>query len=101
MRNRLILLGICMGLVGGVLLPTAAFAATPPSGTGSNITTSPVSTTLKVKPGESVTTTLGVENSALSPVGIQLELQTFKPYGTGGQAQIAKPLPHSAYINWV
>ena len=105
MKSRVALVGIWISLVGSVLLPTTAFAATPASstnsGSGTNITTSPVFTTLKVEPGKTVTTTLGVQNNALSPIGIQLELQTFKPYGTGGQAKISKPLPHSAFVSWV
>jgi hypothetical protein len=80
-----------------LLLPTSAFAASQ----GSNITTSPVSVDLTARPGSSVTTTLQVENNASTPVPMNIQLETFKAYGTNGQAQILKPTAGDTYINWV
>src|SRR6185312_2598602 len=66
-----------------------------------NITTSPVSSVLHTAPGTSITTTISVQNNALKPIDVQLQLQTFKPYGTSGRAQIIPPKSNANYIKWV
>jgi hypothetical protein len=96
---------ICSAIVGLVLcfsgvLPAWA-AATTSTGTGTSLTTSPVSTELVGKPGSSVTTTLQVMNNNPTPVMITLQLDTFKASGTNGQAQILSPTSADNYINWV
>jgi len=100
MRKRLLLAGLLLSLVITPLLPAAAFAA----GSGSNgtsLTTSPVSTVLRTTPGHPVSTTIGVENNTLEPYEVTMSVQTFKPYGVNGQAQIVKPKSNSAFISWV
>lgn len=68
---------------------------------GTNITTSPVSAALSGKPGSTVTTTLQVENNEAVPVKIDVQLETFKAYGTSGQAQIYAAPANADYIKWV
>jgi hypothetical protein len=68
---------------------------------GTNITTSPVSAALSGKPGSTVSTTLQVENNEATPVKIDVQLETFKAYGTSGQAQIYRAPANADYINWV
>ena len=68
---------------------------------GTNITTSPVSAALSGKPGSTVTTTLQVENNEAVPVKIDVQLETFKAYGTSGQAQIYQAPANADYIKWV
>jgi hypothetical protein len=102
MRTFVLLVGIVTSTVVASLLPSKALAATTVGGPGgTNITTSPVSSDLRVTPGQSVSTTISVQNNASSPVTVQLQLQTFKPFGTNGQGRIVAPTPHSAYISWV
>jgi hypothetical protein len=97
MRFYVLLVGLAVSIFSSVLLPAKSFAATP----GTNISTSPVTANLKVIPGHSVSTTLNVENNDATPITIQLQLQTFKPYGTSGQAQIMPAKPNSAFMSWV
>ena len=99
MRKRLALLGVAAGIVAGLFAPISAFAAGAPTGT--NITTSPVSSVLHVTPGKTVTTTLSVQNNMSKPIDIELQLQTFKPYGKNGRARIEPPKPGSDFVNWV
>jgi len=99
MRKRIALWGVAAGTVIGLFMPTAALAAAGPNGT--NITTSPVSSVLHVAPGKSITTTLSVQNNAAKPIDIELQLQTFKPYGKNGRAQVVPPKPGSDFVNWV
>jgi hypothetical protein len=97
MRKSIILpAGLLLSLI-IPLLPAAAFAA----GSGSSLTTTPVSSVLHTTPGHPVSTTIGIENNTLEPYKISLELQTFRPYGTDGQAQIVKPNQNAPYVNWV
>jgi len=78
-------------------VPSQALAA---SASGSSITTSPISRVLQASPGQSVSTTLSIMNNGLVPRIIQLQLETFKPYGTNGRAQITQPPANSPYISW-
>jgi hypothetical protein len=88
---RLSFLGVAtaMLIVVSSLLPGVAVAA---SSTGSNLTTSPVSTAVSGKPGSTVTTTLQVQNNSSSAVIINVQLETFRAYGTNGAAQMV-PFP--------
>jgi len=79
---------ICSLILLVFLMPAVASAI----GQGTDITTSPVSADLNGKPGHSVTTTLQVQNNAGTPVPISIQLETFRAYGTTGQAQIL-PFP--------
>jgi len=83
------------------VVPAAAFAAGTAGTGGSSLTTTPVSSVLRTTPGHPVSTTISVENNSLEAYNISLQLQTFKPYGVSGKAQIEKPKPNSAYMNWV
>ncbi len=72
-----------------------------PSVQGTNITTTPISVNLTGKPGHSVTTTLQVENNESVPIRIGVQLETFRPYGTSGQAQIYPGKASDAFLKWV
>jgi hypothetical protein len=96
MRTYVLVVGVAISSLIATFIPTTVFAA---SSSGTNITTSPVSADLKVSPGKSVTTTISVQNNAAKPITIQLQLQTFKPYGENGRAQVIPPKPNSAYIS--
>jgi hypothetical protein len=97
MRKSITLAGLLLSLIITSLLPAAASAA----GSGSSLTTTPVSSVLHATPGHSVSTTISVENNSLEAYKVTLQLQTFRPYGTNGQAQIEKPKPDSDYVSWV
>lgn len=98
MRIRLAVGGVVTGIIIGLFAPAAVFAA---GATGTNITTSPVSSVLHTTPGKPITTTISVQNNATQPIDVQLQIQTFKPYGTSGRAQIIPPKPNADYIKWV
>lgn len=68
---------------------------------GTNITTSPVSAALSGKPGSVVSTTLQVQNNEATPVKIDVQLETFKAYGTTGQAQIYPAPANADFMKWV
>jgi hypothetical protein len=89
-----------LAIVSGILLATTGSAVAQGLG-GSNITTSPVSADLTGQPGSSVSTTLQVENNEPSPVRINVQLETFKAYGTTGQAQIYAAPANADFIKWV
>ena len=84
----------------GIVLVTAG-TANAQGTNGTNITTSPVSASLTGIPGTSVSTTLQVQNNEPTPVRINVELETFKAYGTSGQAQIYAAPANADYIKWV
>jgi hypothetical protein len=98
MKNRIRVSVVLLSTFAGLLVPMSASAA---GGPGTSITTSPIATDLHVEPGKSISTTLSVQNNASKAVVVQLQLQTFKPYGVGGQAQIIAPAANASYINWV
>jgi hypothetical protein len=83
-------------LLAGSQLETV-FAA---SDTGTNITTSPISTSLTGKPGQSITTTLEMENNESSPIPIQVQLEKFRADGTNGQAQIMAGTASDVFLSW-
>jgi hypothetical protein len=77
--------------------PTAY--ATP--GGSSDLTTSPISSDLSIKPGDSKTTTLQVRNNGPQPVAIAIQLKQFKSNGTQGQATIIDPPAGDDSLSWV
>jgi hypothetical protein len=80
-----------------VLMPRPAAAA----GTAISLTTSPVSMSLTIQPGTSVTKKLQLMNNSVQPVKINMELDTFGPSGTSGQAIIKPPSPADPSVDWV
>lgn len=99
MRKRSTLFAV-LAVVAGIV--TANICSVFAQGiSGTNITTSPVSADLTGKPGSSVSTTLQIENNAPNPVTINVQLETFKAYGTSGQAQIYSAPANADYIKWV
>lgn len=98
MRKRFTVGGTIAGVLIGLFAPVSVFAA---GTSGTNITTSPVSSVLHTAPGTPLTTTISVQNNSSKPVDVKLQLQTFKPYGTSGRAQIIPPQPNADYIKWV
>ena len=75
-------------------------AATSP-GTGSTLTTSPVSVDLSAKPGSSASTTLQVQNNGSKALNITVKLEEFKANGDDGSAQIFVPPPGDVATKWV
>lgn len=69
--------------------------------TGSDLTTSPVAVDLSVKPGQSISTTLQVQNNSPEPVNINVRLDKFKANGDSGQAAIYSPSKSDDSVNWV
>ncbi|HUD06478.1 MAG TPA: hypothetical protein VMR34_01190 [Candidatus Saccharimonadales bacterium] len=55
---------------------------------GTNLTTSPITLGLNIKPGSGETQTLQVKNNASTPVQINMQIKTFGAYGASGQAAI-------------
>ncbi len=74
-----------LAIIAAVLLPAQLAHAV---GDSSNITTSPISVTMNVKPGETKSTTLQVQNNGPKAVDIQVEAATFKARGNNGEAAI-------------
>lgn len=75
-----------------------AYAASP--GT-SDLTTSPISTDLMIKPGETKTTTLQVRNNGTQALSIAVELKQFKAKGNAGQATIVPAAAGDDSLTWV
>lgn len=98
MKKYLQIGGAVVCLLAGLLAPASAYAA---GASGTNLTTSPVSSVLHTPPGKPITTTISVLNNASKPVDVRLQLQTFKPYGRNGRAQIVPPKANADYIKWV
>lgn len=84
----------------GIVFATTGLASAQGTG-GTDITTSPVSASLTGIPGNSVSTTLQVQNNEPTPVRINVQLETFKAYGTSGQAQIYPAPANADYMKWV
>ncbi len=98
MRKYSLVVGAVVCLLVALLYPSSVSAQNSP---GTNITTSPVSTVLRVTPGKSISTTISIENNAPTPENISIQLQTFVPDGSKGQARVVPPKPNSPYISWV
>lgn len=97
MRSYALSIGAILSVLAASLLPGVTFAQSQPT----SLSTSPVSRVLQVSPGRTVTTTLDVEDNSATPLPIKVQLETFRPYGNKGQAQIVNTAPNSAYISWV
>ena len=105
-KKRTLLIGVVLQVVALTLISSTASAAPLPNASsstnsGSNITTSPVSTTLSANPGSTVSTTLQLQNNGAKPVNISVKLQEFKANGTDGSAQIYIPPPGDVTTSWV
>jgi len=94
-RTGATLLAIAM-VFGLCTLPAGAA-----TGSGSNLTTSPVSVTLSGMPGETVTTYLQLQNNGLNPTPIQVKLEKFRASGDLGQAAIYDPGSNDLSMSWV
>jgi hypothetical protein len=92
MRASLATIG-SLSILGVILLfPMTSAAAAAAALGGVNLTTSPVATSIAAEPGSSATTTLQVQNNEPTAQTINVELETFKAYGTSGAAQMM-PFP--------
>lgn len=96
MRRSLRAIG-ALGLLVLLLMPSARVGA---AGEASNITTSPISVDLHIRPGESETTTLQVQNNGPRTVDIKVEAATFTAKGSDGQAAIS-PKKDDPSLKWV
>ena len=68
---------------------------------GTSLTTSPVSVNLTGKAGQTVTTTLQVQNNSANALKIAIQLDTFHAQGTAGKAAITPPTSNDTFISWV
>jgi hypothetical protein len=75
---------MAVAILGSALLPLSALAA----GESTNITTSPIAVDISVKPGQSKTTTLQVQNNGSKTVILNVEATTFTAKGSNGEAAI-------------
>ena len=95
-------------LLSPVIVPaTALAAATPPvtvsnpTGGTSNLTTSPITADLLVRPGETKSTTLQVKNNGNTALSIGVQVRTFKANGTNGQASVLTPSVSDPSLSYV
>jgi hypothetical protein len=86
-------------LFSALLVLAPAQAAAAPGGT--NITTSPVSLNLPIKPGTSTTNTLQLLNNGTVPIPITVSVQTFTAEGSSGLAAIKAFAPNDPAPSWV
>jgi hypothetical protein len=103
-RLRLVKAGLAFGTVAGLViaglgLTGQALAATGNSGT--NLTTAPIYTDLVVKPGNTTSTTLQVQNNAAKPVTVNIKLKEFDALGDSGNAHIYTPPVGDLAVQWV
>ena len=96
MRRALHAFG-ALGVVVLLLVPTAKVSA---AGEASNITTSPISVDLQIRPGETKTTTLQVQNNGPRTVDIKVDAATFTARGSDGQAAIS-PKRDDPSLKWL
>ena len=80
------------------LVAPKALAATT---TGSYLTTSPISVDLTIKPGQSQSTTLAVQNDSSVPETITVKLDKFAANGNFGMASISNPTKTDPSVSWV
>jgi hypothetical protein len=81
-----------------LLAPGHAAAIT---NTGSVLTTTPIAVNLTAKPGQTITTTLQVQNNSPLPKTIDVTLRLFKAAGDTGQAALFKPGGKDVSASWV
>ncbi len=99
-RRKVIASIVTVAIIGGAwsVVPANTSAA---SVSGSDLTTSPVAVDLSAKPGQSISTTLQVQNNSPQPVTINVHLDKFKANGETGQAAIYSPAKDDNSVNWV
>jgi hypothetical protein len=93
------LLNYCLAImaVAIILLPSVALSASVPF----NLTTSPLPVLLSTKPGETISTTLRIQNSGTQPINLKVQLKKFRASGTGGSPEILNRGPGDNYFDWV
>lgn len=69
--------------------------------TGTDLTTSPVAVDLSAKPGQTVSTTLQIQNNSPQAVTINVRVDKFKASGETGQAAIFTPLKNDDSVHWI
>ncbi|MDB5163914.1 MAG: exported protein of unknown function [Candidatus Saccharibacteria bacterium] len=82
-----------------LLLATTPQAAAQSSGE-LNLTTSPLPINLEVKPGNTISTDLRVQNSGNQTETLKIDLQKFKAYGEDGKPQLIAREPGDDYFDW-
>jgi hypothetical protein len=98
-KARLLLAAVGLGLLfTGFHIGSASALA---SSKGTVLTTSPIAIHLSTKPGQTVTTTMQVQNNGTTPVTIALRLEKFKALGESGQAAIYAPNSADPSLYWV
>jgi hypothetical protein len=78
------------------ILRTTALAAD-----GINLTTSPLPINLSVNPGQSVSTSLRIQNAASTTQKIKVSLMKFSAYGETGKPALQDRAPGDDYFDWV
>lgn len=97
MRRRIGLVLAIVLIMSAILLPDSLVLA---AGEGSNITTSPIAVDLAIKPGETKSTTLQVQNNGPRTTDIKVEATTFTAKNETGEAAI-NPKSTDPSLQWV
>jgi hypothetical protein len=80
-----------------ILFPFPALAATAPF----NLTTSPLPVLLSTTPGQTVATTLRIQNSGTQAINLKVQLKKFRASGSSGNPEILNQGPGDDYFGWV
>jgi len=83
-----------------LLVTPGAFAADADTGSNFNLTSSPLAVNLAARPGATVTTPLRVQNTGDQSETINVSLQKFGAFGTGGMPTIEAPSESDDFIKW-
>jgi hypothetical protein len=89
-----------LGALAAVMLLAGPLSATAHAA-DFNLTASPLPVNLSVKPGETVSTPLRVQNTGNEAVTLNVSLKKFGPTDTTGKPSIVDPEPSDDFIQWV
>lgn len=102
--TKAMMVAISVAILLSILSPLGVAAATqiPPQPKGPfNITVSPYSQDLVVRPGASVNVSFLIKNNNTENEQLKVELMTFKPNGTSGVPQLVDPSITDDFVKWV
>jgi len=92
-------LGICLGL--GIFFLFFLVFRLPAQAADFNVTTSPLPVILTVKPGQTISTILRVQNSGTEATQLKVDLKKFKADGDSGRPTLLDRQPGDDYFDWV
>ena len=100
MKNKFYSLVIVLAAAGVILYPSPALAQSVPS-SGFSAAISPLPILLDVKPGNSVSTNLRVNNPSAKDEKLKVVVKTFTQDGPNGTVTIHDPTPADDFVNWI